>query len=78
MAERQYVFEMKYVLARDDPYFHVRWDRATIAEVVAPSRGEAFTALWALLGPSRDHMHWTAEVVSIRDLRVVEEVRRDR
>ena len=76
MAERQYVFEMKYVLARDDPYFHVRWDRAKIAEVVASNRAEAFAALWALLGPSGDHVHWTANVQSVRDLRVAEEARR--
>lgn len=58
----QYRFTMKYVMARDDPYFMVRWDQAKTATVVASNRTEAFQNLWELLGSAPMHAHWTAKI----------------
>lgn len=70
----EYVFKMKYAEKDASGYYYVRWDRGVIAEVVAPTREEAFKKLWALLGdcPRGHGWVWTATVLSIRDHRIVE------
>lgn len=70
-----YEFKMKYAEMDKSGYYYVRWDRGGVAEVVAPTREEAYKKLWALLGecPRGFGWTWTARVLSIRDHRIVED-----
>lgn len=70
----EYVFKMKYAEKDMSGYYHVRWDCGVVAEVIAPTREEAYTTLWEMLGdcPSGRGWSWTASMLSVRDHRIVE------
>lgn len=65
-----YIFKMSYVDKDPTGYYHVRWDRAITAEIVASNRDAAFAALWPSLGESPSGRVWTAKVLSFRDFRI--------
>ena len=62
-----FVFSMIYVAARDDPYFHTRWDLAKPVEVVAETKQAAINKADKMLGNAGSHHHWVFRVKSIRD-----------
>lgn len=55
-----YRFTGRYIDKDPEGYYFPRWDKAVAISVVAPTKAEAFTKLWALLGPSPRHRVWTA------------------
>lgn len=67
-----YQFTYKAVARRDDPYFYTNWDPAREYDVVAENKAEALQKLWDLLGPAPRHREWTAKLMRVKDMRVVE------
>lgn len=66
-----YEFKMKYTEMDKSGYYHTRWDRGVVAEVVASTKEEAFEKLWVLLGKcNRSGFCWTAQLLSVRDHRI--------
>lgn len=66
----QFEFTMRYVDRPIDGYYHTNWTNSVIATVVAPTRAEAFTTLWAMLGDAGQHRTWTARVLSAKQVGV--------
>ena len=62
-----FVFSMIYVAARDDPYFHTRWDLAKPIEIVAATKQDAINKADTALGDAGPRAHWVFRVKSIRD-----------
>lgn len=61
-------FTMRYVDRSTDGYYVTRWDKAVTTTVIAPTRPEAFAALWAMLGSAPRGRTWTAVVDRARQL----------
>lgn len=70
-AAPEYVFEMRYVARRDDPYYYTRWDLAKPVEVMATTKQEAINKAAEMLGSAGSHAHWVFKVDRIRDVRAV-------
>lgn len=67
-AEPLFEFTMRYIDKDPTGYYYERWDRATPTLIIAPTKAEAYTALWAMLGPSPRHWTWTAQIDKVRQL----------
>jgi hypothetical protein len=68
MSTPMFEFDMIYVHRPDDPYYVTNWDRAVAVTVMAVSRKEAFTTLWAMLGDAPRHRYWTAQIRAARQV----------
>lgn len=67
-----YQFTYRAVARRDDPYYFTNWDKGHDYDVVAANRAHALVKLWALLGPAPQHREWTAKLMRVKDIRIVQ------